>query len=137
MNPIVVLDASAALRAVMDATAQPALIDCIAAAGHIVAPVLLRAEAANALWKYQRAGLLDVAEALERHAEATALVNRFEDDTALFPEALRLAVLHEHPVYDALYLVTARRHAALLLTFDRRLHAQCERAQVEARLFPA
>lgn len=137
MSAVVVLDASAALRAVLDASRQPALIDLIAAAPFVVAPGLLRTEVANALWKYQRAGVVDVAQALERHLEACALVHRFEDDAALFPEALRLAMSIDHPVYDASYLVTARRHAACLVTFDRKLHAQCKRAQVDARLFSA
>lgn len=135
MTGVVALDASAALRAVLDGSAQPALIDRIATASWIVAPSLLQAEVANALWKYCRSGLLDVARAVERHTEAVGLVHRFADDAALFPEALRLAVSNDQPVYDAMYLVSARRHAACLLTFDRRLHAQCARSQVDAVLF--
>jgi predicted nucleic acid-binding protein len=132
---VVALDASAALRAVLDASGQPALIERIATASWIVAPSLLQAEVGNALWKYRRAGMLDAARAVERHAEAIGLVHRFTDDAELFPEALRLAVSNDQPVYDAMYLVTARRHAACLLTFDRRLHAQCARSQVDAVLF--
>jgi predicted nucleic acid-binding protein len=135
VNPVVVLDASAAVRAVMDPAAQPGLLDRIAAASHVIAPVLFRAEVGNALWKYRRAGALDAVDAIDRHAEACALVDRFEDDAAMFPEALHLAIQQDHPVYDALYLVTARRHAACLVTFDRRLHERCERVRIEAERF--
>ncbi|MEZ5727422.1 MAG: type II toxin-antitoxin system VapC family toxin [Burkholderiaceae bacterium] len=72
-----------------------------------------------------------------RHREALALVHRLVDDSALFPEALALAVDVGHPVYDAVYAVTARRHAATLATFDRRLHALCAQAGIRGELFAA
>lgn len=134
MNTVLVLDASAAVRAVMDAGAQPALIDELANAAVILAPALLRIEAANALWKYQRAGIIEAPAAHERHAEICALVHRFVDEQALFPEALQLAADLDHPVYDAVYAVVARRHAGTVLTFDRRLQTLCERAAIPSRL---
>jgi predicted nucleic acid-binding protein len=134
VSTVIVLDASAAVRAVMDAAAQPVLLDRLAAAPVVLAPALMRVEAANALWKYWRAGVVDTAEAMVRHAEASSLVHRFIDEQALFPEALQLAADLDHPVYDAMYAVTARRHAATLLTFDRRLHALCARAQIGCEL---
>lgn len=130
MSTVIVVDASAAVRAVMDAAAQPALLDRLATAPLVLAPTLMRVEAANALWKYRRAGVIDTAEALVRHAEASSLVHRFIDEQTSFPEVLQLAADLDHPVYDAMYAVTARRHAAILLTFDRRLHALCMRAQI-------
>lgn len=128
------LDASAAVRAVMDADAQPELLDQLAAAAVVVAPTLMRVEAANALWKYRRAGAIDATQTLSRHAEAVALVHRFVDEQPLFPEALQLAIELDHPVYDAVYAVTARRHAASLLTFDRRLHSLCTQARISCEL---
>lgn len=132
---VVVVDASALLRAVMDSAAQSTLIDLLADAGEVMAPALLRAETANALWKYRRAGVLDTAQMLVRHSEGMSLVHRFLDDEALFPEALRVAADFDHPVHDALYVVSARRHAARLLTFDRRLHALSGKAQVDCVLY--
>ncbi len=134
MNTVLVLDASAAVRAVMDAGAHPGLIDELANAAVILAPALLRIEAANALWEYQSAGIIEAPVAHERHAEICALVHRFVDEQALFPEALQLAADLDHPVYDAVYAVVARRHAGTVLTFDRRLQALCERAAIPSRL---
>ena len=131
----VVLDPSAAVRAVMDLAQQPALLDAIAQAGDVSAPTLLRVETANALWKYQRDGRLTTDETLERHAEALALVGRFIEDDVLFPEALRLAIDFGHPVYDAVYAVAARREAATLVTFDRRLAGLCKQANVACEIF--
>ena len=41
-------------------------------------------------------------------------------------EALHAAARNNHPVYDMLYLVVARRNAATLFTFDKKLRAVCE-----------
>jgi len=137
MSDAVVLDASAAMRAVMDGAAQPALLDCLCAATTILAPTLLRAEVGNALLKYQRSGVISLAEALRRHEEAVGIVHLLIDDSSLFPETLSLAAEMNHPVYDALYAVTARRHAAMLLSFDQRLHALCQRAGIPSTLLSA
>lgn len=130
MSAVLVLDASAAVRAVMDAAAQPLLLDRLSGASAVLAPTLLRVEVANALWKYQRAGVISAAEARTRHAEVCLLIQAFIEEGSLFPEALQLAVDHQHPVYDAVYAVVARRHAATLLTFDKRLQALCVRAGI-------
>lgn len=68
MSAVLVLDASAAVRAVMDAAAQPPSLDRLSGASAVLAPTLLRVEIANALWKYQRAGVISAAEARPRHA---------------------------------------------------------------------
>jgi predicted nucleic acid-binding protein len=118
----------------MDAEAQPDLLARLERAALVLAPALLRVEAANALWKYLRAGHIDLATARERHAEISLLVHRFIDEQGLFPEALQLAADHAHPVYDAVYAVTARRNAATLLTFDRRLQGCCLQARIACEL---
>jgi predicted nucleic acid-binding protein len=41
----------------------------------------------------------------------------------------------DHPVYDALRALTAKRHAAVLLTFDRRLHGLWGSERIESTLF--
>lgn len=97
----------------------------------------MRVEAANALWKYQRAGFIEPGEARDRHAEICSLVSRFLDEQTLFPEVLHLAAHLGHPVYDAVYAITARRHAATLLSFDCRLHQLCERAEIACELLGA
>ena len=137
MSTVIVLDASAAIRAVMDPAAQPELLNRLANAAILLAPNLMRIEAANALWKYQKAGVIDASDARDRHAEVCLLVHRFVDEQALFPECLQLATDFNHPVYDAVYAVLARRHAARLLTFDRRLYSLCERVVIPCDLLSA
>lgn len=137
MTSAVVLDASGAVRAVMDPGAQQALLARIGEAETVIAPTLLRTEVGNALWKYTRIGVLAPAKLPERHREAMTLIQLFIDDADLFPEVLMLAANLNHPVYDALYALTAKRHAATLLTFDRRLHALCDQERIESALFGA
>jgi predicted nucleic acid-binding protein len=134
MSAVIVLDASSAIRAVMDSAAQLELLDRLAKAAVVLAPNLMRVEAASALWKYQKAQVIDAAKARDRHAEVCLLVHRFVEEQTLFPESLQLAIDFNHPVYDAVYAVLARRHAATLLSFDRRLHSLCERANVQCEL---
>ncbi len=52
----------------------------------------------------------------------------------LVEEALATAAAFDHPVYDALYLVTARRVAAMVCTLDRRLAALLEETRVPVEL---
>lgn len=117
----VALDASAAIRAVLAPNQNQVLLDHLGEAASVLAPHLFIAETANALWKYVRAGQLDRERAFDAHANALSLVDAMIDDAALFPEALQMASQCGHPVYDCMYLIVARRHAASLLSADNPL----------------
>lgn len=117
----IALDASAATRAVLAPDENQTLLDLLGEGAPVYAPRLLIAETANALWKYVRAGRLDAGVAFEAYADALSLVDELIDDAALFPEALQMAGQRDHPVYDCMYIVVARRHAAGLLSADKRL----------------
>lgn len=127
---MMVLDSSAALRIVLGTPEGLMLIDTMDAGELITAPAVFEAETANAIWKYLRAGVLETQTALEKLHEALALVDVMEDMRPLLDEALAEAERTGHPVYDLLYLVLARRSAATLVTFDRRLASLCDRLGV-------
>lgn len=97
------------------------LADQLDGASLVLVPGLFRTEVANALWKYVRAEQLSVDNALRRLDEALALSDAEVPDAELLTEALASACRTGHPVYDQLYVILARRHAAHLLTRDRRL----------------
>jgi predicted nucleic acid-binding protein len=124
-----VLDASAALRVVLSPADHEVLLADIESASDLLAPQLFAVETANALWKYHRAGRLDGEAMRRRHVEVLSLVSLWIPDTTLFPEALALADRLDHPVYDCLYLVTARRFDAGLLTADQRLESLFRKIQ--------
>ncbi|HEX4955307.1 MAG TPA: type II toxin-antitoxin system VapC family toxin [Thermoanaerobaculia bacterium] len=118
MTGRVVLDASAAVRVVLQGLWQPELSAFLAESPMVVAPGLLCAEVANSLWKYVRAGTLPAQEAQERLAEALALADTLVPDRILVEEALAAATQRNSPVYDLLYAVLARRHGATVVTAD-------------------
>lgn len=119
---VCVVDASAMLRLI---TGHPEALEIerrVAQSSLVLAPALMLTEVANVLWKLQRAAALPVAadpQGLLR--TAAELVDHLEPDRQLQAEALALAIRLNHPVYDCLYLASARREAASLLSCDQRL----------------
>lgn len=118
-----VLDASAAANIVLRTDLAPALIEKLKQSPLVIAPTLFHSEIANTLWKYVRIGNLDKESALARYAEAIGLVDIFEADEQLVTEALSVATRYNHPVYDTLYAILARRHGCTVLTVDKKLIA--------------
>ena len=96
----------------------------------IYAPGLFAVETASGLWKYVGLGKLREDDAARSHGDALALVDRFVDDAELFPEAFYIACRERHPVYDLLYVLTARRTGSALLTVDKRLAALAKKLGV-------
>ncbi len=117
----IVLDASAAANIILRTDLAPALIEKLGQGRLVIAPSLFHSEIANTLWKYVRCGDLSKDTALARYAEAVGLVDAFEADEALATEALSAAIRYNHPVYDLLYVILARRHGCRVLTVDKRL----------------
>ena len=117
----IVLDASAATNIILRTDLAPALIEKLGQCRLVIAPSLFHSEIANTLWKYVRCGDLSKDTALARYAEAVGLVDAFEADEALATEALSVAIRYNHPVYDLLYVILARRHGCRVLTVDKRL----------------
>lgn len=117
----VVLDASAALRIVLSPSEHRRWIGQLQSAGVVAAPLLFASETANALWKYQRAGMLDGQAATAAHTQAIALISHWQNDLELSDAALELAGRLDHPVYDCLYLACSQSLDAEIMTADRRL----------------
>jgi predicted nucleic acid-binding protein len=117
----VVLDASAAVCLVMRLPEAVVLAGRLQPASQVLAPALFHAEVANALWKYVRAGAIGRDLALERLTEAGELLDDSIPDAELTTEALAAADQYDHPVYDLLYAVIARRYGCTVLTRDKRL----------------
>jgi predicted nucleic acid-binding protein len=118
---IIALDASAAVEMALARPLAAELRDTVTTANRIVAPSIFEAEVANALWKHQREELLPPDEAARRLRDARNLIDELIPVATLIEEALHEAIHLNHPVYDLLYLVLARRTGARLVTLDRRL----------------
>jgi predicted nucleic acid-binding protein len=116
-----VLDASAVVRIIEGSALAFELQEAVLAADLVMGPELMLTEVANALWRLQRAGQLEADSLQRRLSRAAELVDHIEPDRSLQAEALALATHLDHPVYDCLYLVLARREVATLLSTDQKL----------------
>ena len=122
-----VLDASAAANVVLRTDLAPDIIEKLERSQIVIAPTLYYSEIANTLWKYVRTGELDKDTALARYEEAIGLVDAFEADASLITEALSAAIRYNHPVYDLLYVILARRRGCKVLSADKKLLALAEK----------
>lgn len=86
----------------------------------LIAPSLIQAEVANAMWKYVRIDKLDRDDACASVDLLPDLLT-LTDDRLLIGAAQRLGIEINHSVYDCFYLALARRETAALITADRRL----------------
>ncbi len=132
MRPQAVLDASAALHAVLTQEHASEVLDFLHGTALVLVPALFTSEVTNGLWKYVRSGQITRHRAIQLLDQALKLVDSVVDDRDLAREALVLAAAHSHPAYDALYAVLARRNGCPLLTFDRRLVKLLGKLGVEA-----
>jgi predicted nucleic acid-binding protein len=98
----------------------------------VLVPQLYFSETANALWKYVSSGQLSSEQAIERYQEVCLLPDQAISDQTLALEALNLASSHNHPVYDMIYAVLARRNACGVLSRDNRLAGLLESLGVPA-----
>ncbi len=89
--------------------------------GHeLHAPRLLALEVGNALWRKARMGELERSRAGTLAAAISDIPVRWVEDEEYCPEAVRLALALDRPVYDCLYLALAHRIRATLVTADAR-----------------
>lgn len=126
-----VLDASAAVSLVMRQPDAHLFLTALEQSERVFVPHLYFAECTNALWKYVSHQLVDLDSAVIRLEELMALPDEVVQEQNLMLEALSLASQTKHPVYDAIYLVLARRYAAGLLSKDKRLIQLATQLQIQ------
>ncbi len=130
----VVIDASAAVGLVLSLPGTEIFTSPLEQAALVTAPDLYVAEIGNALWKYRKANLLSMEQCELALEQAVSLNDRVEAGSVLYLEAFSLACHHLHPVYDALYLVLARRTNAIVLTLDHRLAALAGQLEIKVMI---
>lgn len=126
----VVIDASAAVGLVLAMPGTDSFVPLLEQATQVTAPDLFIAEICNAVWKYRKADLLTMEQCELALEQAVSLPDRIESSSALYLEAFSLACRRRHPVYDALYLILARRSNAAILTMDQRLAALATQLEI-------
>lgn len=123
---MVVIDVSAAVAIAKNTEEGAALRLLLGKPERIVAPRLFLEEMGNVAWKYAAIGDISEDDASCLFWKAAELVDYYEDTEPLLTEALNEAIRHNHPVYDMIYFVLARRNAATLFTLDKKLRTICQ-----------
>jgi predicted nucleic acid-binding protein len=86
----------------------------------LIAPYLIVAEVANVLWKRERSGDLNAAAARRCLRQFLQDAPILLDSTTVSNSALGLAMAHQRPVYDCLYLALALEQHCELVTADEK-----------------
>ncbi|MDJ0896790.1 MAG: type II toxin-antitoxin system VapC family toxin [Alphaproteobacteria bacterium] len=118
-----VIDASIAVKWLVAEAFSDQAATLLAAELTRIAPELLYAEAANALWAMRRRGDIskdELAEAIDLLKAAPIAVPTSMRQLAA--SASRLAVDLNHPVYDCFYLALAVQEQYRVVTSDQRFH---------------
>ena len=85
------------------------------------APRLLVSEVANAVWRKVRLDQVDRGAAGQLVATMPDMPVRWHADETICADAVRLAIAHDRPVYDLMYLALAQRLGVRVVTADQRL----------------
>lgn len=131
---IAVLDASAAVRTVMDAETPFRAV--LQAADLVIAPELIVAEVCSAFRKYVRVQAISRTQAEQSIERGLALVDKTQSLRELLPEVLALTLHSNSSVYDLFYLALALRTGATLLTADIALQQTAVRMGVDTSVSP-
>jgi predicted nucleic acid-binding protein len=126
-----VLDASAAVRLVLNGEHASYVAAKLEETAIVTTPDLFCSEVANALWKYLRTGDLTLELALTRLEQCLGLVDNLIPERTLAPEALAAAARYQHKVYDMMYAVLARRSGATVITTDRAFALRLRDMEIE------
>ncbi len=96
--------------------------EALSASGcRLIAPRLIKLEVANAFRRKVREGVMAVEQALDRVGILGRYLDEVVDEEDLIEAAFTRAAALDHPIYDLIYLETARRYDAVMVTADKRL----------------
>jgi predicted nucleic acid-binding protein len=116
-----VLDASAALCIALNKQETSEYVTLIESTDWVIAPDIFIPEVTNALWKYHQFEDLPIHLCELALDTSIHLIDDVVESKALYNESFAMACQVGQPVYDVLYLITARRHNGVLITADKRL----------------
>jgi predicted nucleic acid-binding protein len=117
----VIVDSCVCVKWVIHEQHSGEAIDLLSSGLELVAPDIVLVEAANALWKTVKRGLLTADRAEARFADLPRFFNKLLSTSDLIAEALVLAHTIDVPIYDCVYVIAGRRTGAPVVTADRKL----------------
>ena len=115
-----VVDASVAVKWLVEEEHSDAADRLLDGNHELFAPRLMASEVGNALWRKVRMGELERSRAGALAAAISEMAVRWTEDEEVGPDAVRLSLSLDRPVYDCVYLALAHRLGATLVTADVR-----------------
>ena len=107
------------------------LLKNIETADIVIAPEIYISEISNTAWKYNKLANFTREESTSLAEDGILLIDKFIPILELWKEALRESINYDHPVYDFLYIVCARRNDGILLTKDVKLQKICKKLKIK------
>ncbi len=120
-----VIDASVAMKWVVEEPGTPEAL-ALRDKAHLIAPDLLVAECANALWKKTVRGELERDEALLAARLLQAADIELLPTRSLLEPAAKLAIELDHAAYDCVYLALAMDRDCRFVTADSRFNRKVD-----------
>lgn len=115
-----VVDASVAVKWLVEEDYSEIADKLLDERHQLFAPRLMASEVGNALWRKARLGEMERSRAGLLAAAISEMAVSWMSDEAVCPDAVRLSLALDHPVYDCVYLALAHRIGATLVTADAR-----------------
>ena len=115
-----VVDASVAVKWLVEEEYSDIAERLLEESHELFAPRLMASEVGNALWRKVRMGELERSRAGALAAAISEMAVRWTEDEEVGPDAVRLSLALDRPVYDCVYLALAHRLGATLVTADVR-----------------
>jgi len=119
---IVILDASAAVKIVNQQKEIKSYLDILKDADWVIAPDIFVSEVSNVFWKYHQFDDMTMNICEHSLKSTIGLVDDFIDTIDLYQEAFSFSSQINHPVYDSMYLICARRYNGIFVTADKKLN---------------
>ena len=115
-----VVDASVAVKWLVEEEHSDAADRLLDGNHELFAPRLMASEVGNGLWRKVRMGELERSRAGALAAAISEMAVRWTEDEEVGPDAVRLSLALNRPVYDCVYLALAHRLGVTLVTADIR-----------------
>lgn len=127
---IVVVDASAGFELLTDSLTGQHIRKTLEQAEATIAPDLYVSELANICWKAVQRNELSLDQATLGLRLSLSVIDIWKTSNDIAVEALREANMSGHPAYDLMYLITARREGATLISLDKGMRALAKKMGV-------
>jgi predicted nucleic acid-binding protein len=115
-----VVDASVAVKWLVEEEYSDTADSLLEERHELFAPRLMASEVGNVLWRKARMGEIERSRVGVLAAAIPEMAVSWTEDESVCPDAVRLSLALDRPVYDCVYLALAHRIGATLVTADTR-----------------